>query len=287
MGLDALCVGSVNHYFWCAECNRSTFASVFPRESYVEFVFSFPGSLDGSLFAIEPYDAKKHQDARVGFTPLTIWPRHGVPARLLRRDNNGLVGGTLYLCPDCVAKGDLRKQEDKFMERVRSLLMIEICELAWAGVLAPTGALDSLGLSEEEKQCRINSIQTVIEHFEAIDPEYTPYHPRFVSILQKCRKLLGGTSYHAKGPRTKEKEFQDRARSLLIEEVCELTWAGVLTPTGIPLYLRLFKKKRQPRIEKIQMVIDNVEAINPKDVPYHPKAISVLKECLALLKRAF
>ena len=130
MGLDALCVGSVNHYFWCAECNRSTFASVFPRESYVEFVFSFPGSLDGSLFAIEPYDAKKHQDARVGFTPLTIWPRHGVPARLLRRDNNGLVGGTLYLCPDCVAKGDLRKQEDKFMERVRSLLMIEICELA-------------------------------------------------------------------------------------------------------------------------------------------------------------
>jgi hypothetical protein len=190
MGLDALCDGAVNRYFWCACKEKHAFATVRFRESYAEFVFGFPDVYDGSLFAIEPYDAGKHEGLRVGFTPLHIYPRDVLPVRLLRDDLTGLAGGVIYLCPDCVAKGSLQKLEAEFIEQARSLLMKEICELTWVGVLTPIGIPKSLRLSKKQKQFRIESIQAVIDNFRAIKPTESPYSPKFIPVLKKCLKLL-------------------------------------------------------------------------------------------------
>ncbi|HOF50120.1 MAG TPA: hypothetical protein PLH22_00285 [Candidatus Colwellbacteria bacterium] len=192
VGLDALCEGAVNHYFWCAGCKeKHAFAAIRFTGSRAEFVFSFPsGSREGDLFAIEPYDAKKHESLRVGFTPLQIYPGDALPARLLRNDLTGLAGGVIYLCPDCVAKGSLSKLEEEFIEQARSLLMKEICMLVWIGVLTPMGIPKSLRLSKKQKRLRIESIKAVIDNFRAIKPTDAPYDPKFIPILEKCLKLL-------------------------------------------------------------------------------------------------
>jgi hypothetical protein len=191
MGLDALCDGAVNHDFWCAGCKgKHALATVRSRGSCAEFVFGFPNAYDGSLFAIELYDAGKHEGLRVGFTSLRLYSQDTLPARLLRNDLTGLAGGIVYLCPDCLAKGGLQRLEAEFIEQARSLLMKEICELTWVGVLTPFGAPKSLRLSKKQRQFRIASIQAVIDNFRAIKPTESPYSPKFIPILEKCLKLL-------------------------------------------------------------------------------------------------
>lgn len=197
MGLDALCEpGDINHYFWCSECRKNAFATIRPSSSgsLFKMVFGFPDSItEGGLFEIKPYGKSEHKGRRVGFTRLATYQGDVLPSRLFRNDLTGLAGGLLFLCADCLAKAekDLWKRlEEKFMDQARELLKTEICELAWAGVLAPIGILRSLRLSEKKRQLRIERIRIVIENFEAIDPEYAPYDPKFMSILKACLKRL-------------------------------------------------------------------------------------------------